>query len=137
MTRTAMLAGISGAVIAAGCGSDDKNYGGGSPPPPPAPSVKGGSTITLGADPGGALRFTKTKLTAKAGTVTLVLKNPSSSGTQHGIAVEGKGVDKDGPTAAPGGTSKVTVDLKPGTYEFYCPVDGHKQAGMEGKLTVE
>jgi uncharacterized cupredoxin-like copper-binding protein len=30
----------------------------------------------------------------------------------------------------------VTVDLKPGTYEFYCPVDGHKAGGMKGELTV-
>ena len=52
------------------------------------------------------------------------------------IAVEGNGVDKDGATVQPGGTSTVTVKLKPGTYTFYCPVDGHKAAGMKGTLTV-
>ena len=36
-----------------------------------------------------------------------------------------------------GGTASVTVDLKPGKYEFYCPVDSHKQAGMTGTLTVQ
>jgi uncharacterized cupredoxin-like copper-binding protein len=36
-----------------------------------------------------------------------------------------------------GGKSTVTADLKPGTYEFYCPVDGHKAAGMKGTLTVK
>jgi uncharacterized cupredoxin-like copper-binding protein len=51
--------------------------------------------------------------------------------------VEGNGVDKDGPTADAGATSSVTVDLKAGKYEFYCPVDGHEQAGMKGTLTVK
>jgi uncharacterized cupredoxin-like copper-binding protein len=62
------------------------------------------------------------------------MKNPS--GLPHGIAVEGHGVDKDGKTVQKGGTSKVTVTLRKGTYEFYCPVDGHKAAGMKGKLVV-
>jgi len=65
-----------------------------------------------------------------------VMDNPSTAGVEHGIAVEGNGVDKDGPIVQPGQTSKVTVDLKPGKYEFYCPFDGHKAAGMTGALTV-
>ena len=36
-----------------------------------------------------------------------------------------------------GGTSTVTVTLKPGTYTFYCSVDGHEAAGMKGTLTVK
>ena len=36
-----------------------------------------------------------------------------------------------------GGVSKVTVDLKPGEYAFYCSVPGHREGGMEGKLTVK
>jgi uncharacterized cupredoxin-like copper-binding protein len=98
-----------------------------------AGSGGGSSTEHLSADPSGALRFSTKTLHAKAGTVTLVMTNRSS--VPHAISVEGHGVDEDGPTVT-GGTSKVTVKLKPGTYEFYCPVDGHKQAGMEGKLVV-
>ena len=36
-----------------------------------------------------------------------------------------------------GGTSTVTENLKPGTYTFYCSVDGHEAAGMKGTLTVK
>ena len=63
------------------------------------------------------------------------MSNPAS--IPHAIAVEGNGVDKDGKPVGQGGTSTVTVDLKPGKYEFYCPVDSHKQAGMKGTLTVK
>jgi uncharacterized cupredoxin-like copper-binding protein len=101
-----------------------------------APAAGGASTVKLSADPDGALAFVPTTLTAKAGKVTLDMTNPSSSGLEHAIAVEGNGVDKDGATVQPGGSSKVTITLKPGTYEFYCPVPGHKAAGMKGTLTV-
>jgi len=54
------------------------------------------------------------------------------------IAVEGSGIDKKGPTAtSQGSSSTLTVTLKAGTYTFYCPVDGHKAAGMKGTLTVK
>ena len=60
----------------------------------------------------------------------------SASSTPHAVAVEGNGVDKDGQTVTNGKTS-LTVDLKPGKYTFYCPVPGHRQAGMQGTLTVQ
>jgi len=101
-----------------------------------APAAGGASTVKLSADPNGALAFNTKTLTATAGKVTLDMTNPGSSGLPHAIAVEGNGVDKDGATAQPGGSSKVTVTLKPGTYQFYCPIPGHKAAGMEGTLTV-
>jgi plastocyanin len=93
-------------------------------------------TKTLRADPNGGLTFNKDALSAKAGRVKLVMRNPRGSGLKHGIAIEGHGVDKDGRKVKPGKTSTVTAKLAPGTYEFYCPVAGHKDAGMEGKLTV-
>jgi uncharacterized cupredoxin-like copper-binding protein len=96
----------------------------------------GGETLKLSADPNGALKFDKSKLTAKAGKVTIVMDNPSSSGIPHAVAVEGNGVDKDGEIVQPGSKSTVSVDVKPGTYKFYCPVPGHEAAGMKGTLTV-
>jgi uncharacterized cupredoxin-like copper-binding protein len=103
-----------------------------------ASSTGGGaaSTVELSADPGGALKFDTTKLTAKAGTVTVKMMNPASSGVPHAIAVKGNGVDQRGRTVQPGGTSTDTLKLKPGTYTFYCPVPGHEAAGMKGTLVV-
>ena len=95
-------------------------------------------TRHLQADKNGEIKFNKTKLTVKAGKVKLVMSNPKSSGQQHGIAVKGNGLDKDGKIVNPGKTSTVTVTLKKGkTYTFYCPVPGHAALGMKGKITVQ
>jgi uncharacterized cupredoxin-like copper-binding protein len=97
------------------------------------PSVHAASTAHLRAK-ANVWKFNKRSLTVRHGRVTLRMFNPST--TSHGIAVEGHGVDKDGKIVGKGRTSSVTVRLKKGTYEFYCPVPGHKAAGMEGKLHV-
>jgi plastocyanin len=80
------------------------------------------------------LRFSVSTIRVRHGKVTIKMSNPSS--LPHGVAVEGHGVDKDGKTVRKGGTSTVTVSLKKGTYTFYCPVPGHRAAGMKGKLIV-
>jgi uncharacterized cupredoxin-like copper-binding protein len=90
--------------------------------------------VEIPADPTGQLRFKFTSATAKAGKVTLLSKNDSS--VPHDISVK-DGVNEQGPMVSGGKTSKVTVDLKPGKYEFYCSVPGHEQAGMKGTLTVK
>ena len=92
--------------------------------------VSAKSTVNLRASKT-KLAFNHKTLTAKRGTVTLVMANPS--GFPHAIAVKGHG---HGKTVNKGGTSRVTVKLKKGTYTFYCPVDGHEAAGMKGKLVV-
>jgi plastocyanin len=92
------------------------------------------STLHLTAKKSAWAFNTKT-LSARSGTVTIKMTNPSS--TSHGIAIEGHGVDKDGKIVGKGKTSSVTVKLKPGKYTFYCPVPGHKEAGMKGTLVVK
>lgn len=125
------------ALIVAGCGDGgNKKSDNSAAPPPPAAASKGpAQTLKLTADPGGALKFDKTTLTAKAGKVTLEMANPSK--IAHGVGVDGNGVDVDGPVVESGKTSTATADLKPGTYDFYCPVKSHHDAGMEGKLVVK
>ena len=95
--------------------------------------VSAKSTINLRASKT-KLAFNHKTLTAKHGKVTLVMANPS--GLPHAIAVKGHGLNSKGKTVNKGGTSRVTVTLKKGTYTFYCPVDGHAAAGMKGKLVV-
>jgi plastocyanin len=99
------------------------------------PSGGGGGNLKVSADPSGALRFTKTTLSAKAGKVTITMDNPSP--VQHSIGIKGNGVQQDGSPVGKGGVSTVSASLKSGTYEFFCPVDAHEQAGMKGTLTVK
>ena len=126
----------AGALTAAGCGGDDNSGSGGSSGGTGTSSNDsssgGGSPLTVTADPGGAISWDKSTLSAKAGKVTLKIVNQSS--TPHAIEVEGNGVEEETKTVT-GGDASVTVDLKPGKYEYYCPVDNHKQT-MKGTLTV-
>jgi hypothetical protein len=61
----------------------------------------------------------------------------SSPVSSAGVAIEGDGADVAGKVVNQGGTSTATATLKAGTYTFFCTVDNHRQAGMEGKLTVK
>jgi plastocyanin len=94
----------------------------------------GGETLQLAADPSGALKFDKTSLEATAGNVTIDFTNDSS--LPHDVKLEGPGVDGEGTDTITGSSTSVTLDLQPGEYTFYCSVDGHRAAGMEGKLVV-
>ena len=94
----------------------------------------GGTNLTVTANPQGQLAWTPTTLSAKAGQVTVTLQNASP--VSHDVEISGNGVEKTADLVSQGSTS-VTANLKPGTYEYYCTVPGHKQAGMKGTLTVK
>jgi plastocyanin len=93
-----------------------------------------GRTLSITADPGGELRFDTRALEAEAGQVTIRMANPSS--VPHNVSIDGGGVDEEGKTVGQGGTSTVRAELRPGEYEFYCSVAGHREGGMEGELAV-
>jgi plastocyanin len=120
------------AVLAAGCGGDD-NGGGGGGSGAASTSSGGGGALTLTADPGGAISWDKKSLSAKAGKVTIKLVNDSD--TPHAIEIEGNGVEEESDTVTKG-DAEVSADLKPGKYEYYCPVGSHRQT-MNGTLTVK
>jgi uncharacterized cupredoxin-like copper-binding protein len=96
----------------------------------------GGSTLSLEADPGGQIAYTTKKASVKAGKVTIAFKNPQA--LTHDVTLEGSGGETVGKTNLIAESSTTTtVNLKPGTYHFYCSVPGHREAGMEGTLKVE
>jgi plastocyanin len=97
-------------------------------------NVSPSQVIQLSADESGALKFDKDSIDANAGTIRLVMANPSS--VEHNVAVKGNSVDEKGPVVGKDGQSIVTVSVKPGEYTFYCSVDAHEQAGMKGTLRV-
>lgn len=126
MSKTAFFLPMLGAaiLIAAGCGgSSAKSSSSGAP-------IK---TITID----------ETQYSLSPGAVsvlqpgTYVLKAQNKGTIKHAIAIEGQGLDKDSATIGPGESTTLTVTItKPGNYELYCPVDGHKKLGMKGTLTL-
>jgi plastocyanin len=101
-----------------------------------AKSGGGESTVEFEADPNGELAYTSTEASAKAGEVTLDFNNPQ--GLTHDVAIENAKGETVGKTELIAGSqTSTTVDLKPGTYTYYCTVPGHREAGMEGTLTVK
>ena len=68
------------------------------------------------------------------GTYTFNVKNTSATG--HNLTINGPGVDNQATPTFSDGSQALTVTLKNGTYEFYCSVPGHKEAGMDVDVTV-
>jgi uncharacterized cupredoxin-like copper-binding protein len=126
--RLALLVGL--VVVLAGCGG----------------SSSGSKTVTASGGGGGGgqtiqVKESEYKLTpssftvSKPGKVTFEVTNAGQ--TDHALEVEGNGVEEETETISPGSSAKLTVDLsKNGTYEVYCPIDGHRDMGMEAKLVV-
>jgi plastocyanin len=140
MTRRALLFLIvfTAAVLGlAACGGGDEaatTAGGATTGGATTEGGGGGETLQLAADPSGALKFDKTSLEATAGSVTIDFTNDSS--LPHDVKLEGPGVDGEGTDTITGSSTSATLDLQAGEYTFYCSVDGHRAAGMEGKLVV-
>lgn len=106
-------------------------------PSVPSTQTPAGTAVTaleLAANPSGQLAYNTKQLSAKAGDVTITMTNMSP--LEHNVTIaQGSTVLGSTPTFI-GGSKTLTLNLKPGTYTFYCSVPGHRQAGMEGTLTV-
>ncbi|HEV2890325.1 MAG TPA: plastocyanin/azurin family copper-binding protein [Frankiaceae bacterium] len=110
----------------------------GSPYPTLAASEAGAPTIDVVA-PGPQATWEKSKFTAKAGVVNIAFTSKGNS--NHNLNLVGPGAPYPllwgVETGAPEERLTHAVELQKGVYTFYCSVQGHRQAGMEGTITVE
>ena len=114
---------------------------GGASGPSKAPSAKSaapvkgpGGTVKLAADPT-QIAYQQKSLSSKPGKVTIDFDNPAPIQHDVAIAKDGKVIAKS--KLITDSTTSVSADLAPGKYVFYCTVPGHREAGMEGTLTVK
>jgi uncharacterized cupredoxin-like copper-binding protein len=141
--------GAAVAVPVAGCGGSDDNSssdtGAATQASTAATNTAAGSTGGGGAAGAAGtvdlsatdFKFTPSDPSVNSGDVTFTMKNDGQ--TAHSLEIEdvnGSDQEIEG-DVAPGQSGTLKVNLKPGTYEFYCPVDDHKQMGMTGEITVK
>jgi hypothetical protein len=73
--------------------------------------------------------------TLPAGRIAFNVENGGKE--THAFEIEGNGIEEKTSELSRGNTASLEVDLKPGTYTIYCPVDGHKDKGMKKTITVK
>ncbi|MCX2179507.1 copper-binding protein [Streptomyces sp. SKN60] len=120
-------AALAGLLAACGDGDGDSGAGSGTTTPPPAAATR---VTTDLAD----FKITLSQQNFTPGTYAFVMTN--SGQHDHALEIEGPGGENRSDTVAPGESTTLTVTLKDGTYEIYCPVDGHKDLGMKTEITV-
>ena len=95
----------------------------------------GGAAVKFAAAESG-LAYTSDTASAEAGKVTIEFENPQP--VPHDVAIETLNGEVLGETeTVTEGSDSTEIELKPGTYKFFCTVPGHREAGMEGTLTVK
>lgn len=131
MARTLLGLMLAVAALAlAACGGDDD----GEEPRATSPPAGAGTAVQIAADPSGALKYATTTLTAKAGEVRFEFTNDAPVG--HDFVIEQDGEKVAGTDVITHSSTTLETELEAGEYAFYCSVAGHREAGMEGKLTV-
>ena len=131
------------ALALVACGGDDDGDTAATTAETTAESTTGGaeggdgSVVQIEAAGGSELAYVQKKVKAKAGPVAIEFTNPQS--LSHDVEVEDQSGEDIGATEliADSKTTATIADVKPGDYTFYCSVPGHREAGMEGTLTVE
>jgi uncharacterized cupredoxin-like copper-binding protein len=140
--RIAVLLVLAAALgVVAGCGGSSDNSSGQSEAASTSGNAKSGSGGSGGSGKTVTIKETEYKLTPSSVTLdetgTYTFKVVNNGSTTHALEIEGNGVEEESGHVSAGDTKTFSVDLKTsGTYEIYCPIDGHRDEGMEGKLTI-
>jgi uncharacterized cupredoxin-like copper-binding protein len=125
--------GMLTAVFVFGKEPESKAAGGETPAQTTAPAQTGPTVQTVQVSEA-EWKIQLPDTTLKTGKYTFEVKNDGK--VPHNLAVQGAGVQESTSDLAPGKSESLTVELKPGTYDFFCSVPGHKQLGMDQKVTV-
>lgn len=118
-------------IVLSACGGGSNDVAGDDGDGGEAPARSGEMLEVTGTD---GLAFEPSQVTVAAGEVTVELT--SQPAAPHTFTIEELG-DREVVQADAGETARGTIELEPGTYTYYCSVPGHRQAGMEGRLTVQ
>jgi plastocyanin len=128
-----------------GCSNANQGEGGGQAVTPELTSPRSpttGSTPEAGATGGEPVEVRLSEYEVEmpsslpAGRTTLEVANVGNA--VHNFEIEGNGLEKKFETnLQPGQSETMRVELKPGTYEVYCPVEGHRGLGMELEVTAK
>jgi plastocyanin len=123
-----VVATLAAAVVTGGDEAEERAAEAGAPPAT-------GRTLAVAADPGGALRFDKTRTSVLAGGITVRLTNDST--VEHNVTIAQGSKTLGATKTITESTDTLALELAPGDYVFFCSVAGHRESGMEGMLTVE
>jgi uncharacterized cupredoxin-like copper-binding protein len=130
VTVLATLA-VGSALFVSACGGGDSEP---AAQEPAAANAQSAETIRIDA-----VDFAfepKTVELSAPGTYTFVVAN--SGKANHALEIEGAGIEEATQTIEPGGTAELTVEItEAGEYEIYCPVEGHRDMGMEGTVSAK
>ena len=69
-----------------------------------------------------------------AGTYVFVAHNQGTM--THALGITGPGVNASTDDLAAGASASLTVKLRKGSYDIYCPIADHQSLGMDVHITV-
>jgi uncharacterized cupredoxin-like copper-binding protein len=136
---------VTGAVLGAlavlsACGSSDDSASSNAQATTASPSTSSPASSPVAKGTMVTVKETEYKLalsqsTFTPGTYTFTAEN--DGGTTHALEIEGPGIEEQQTgSLSPGASGSLTVTLQSGKYELYCPVDSHRDRGMEMDITV-